>query len=380
MRVCVFCSRIDRERLESTAWLVNAHPVLAAARKEDIYIVSYRLPGGIEASGNIYFPWGQKSFRMALCRGILRLVDTHRWIPSVVAWVPLKLCQKEFAEVVLACDPDVVVLSDIRWGGQFASVLKEISASWRFLTSFGEDGYVSPVRKVCDTSRKVSIVLPTYNGSKYISRSIESCLSQTFANLELLVVDDASSDDTAKIVREYRDPRIRYFRHERNRGIAEGLNTGFQNSTGEYVTWTSDDNFYADNAIEEMVRFLQSYPHVDFVYAENYIVNEGKTTWTGGEIRRNEPPESLTIDNFVGACFLYTRTVLEKIGRYNPKTFLAEDYDYWVRVAKRFRMQRLFKRLYYYRFHGDSLTSKSAAETVKAKVNLVKEMHGLRSL
>ncbi len=371
-------SQLDQKVFEADTWLAKAHPSLKTAKKEDIYLTSYRLPGAIPEAGNVYFPWGQNTFLMALCRGIFRLVDQVRWIPSLVAWLPLKLCQKEFVEIVLACDPDVVVLSDIRWGKYFANVLRRNHVNCICLTETGQHVDLSSVKRSYDSSVKVSVVLPTYNGSKYIRQSIESCLHQTFANFELLVVDDASKDDTAKIVNEYRDPRIRYFRHATNRGIAEGLNTGFQNSTGDYLTWTSDDNYYAENAIEAMVRFLQTYPQVDFVYAENYIVDEGNSTWNGGTVRRNEPPEALAINNYVGACFLYTRTVYETVGRYNPKTFLAEDYDYWVRVAKRFRMQRLFRRLYYYRFHADSLTSKCAAEEVREKVKLVKELNALR--
>ena len=377
MRVCVFCSKLDQEIMKTDTWLANAHPSLKTTKKENIYLTSYRLPGAVPAAENLYFPWGQKSFRMALCRGIFRLVDQIRWIPSIVAWIPFKLCQKEFDEIILACDPDIVVLSDIRWGRQFSRALRKNFPDWICLTKAGQTFDLSRVRRIYDPSVKVSIVLPTYNGSKYIRRSIESCLNQTFANLELLIVDDASSDDTGNIVSEYRDPRIRYFRHMQNRRVAEALNTGFQNATGDYLTWTSDDNYYADNAIEEMVRFLQTYPQVEFVYAENYIVDEGNTTWRGGTVRRNEPAESLAIDNFVGACFLYTRKVYETIGRYNPKTFLAEDYDYWVRVSKQFRMQRLFRRLYYYRFHKDSLTSKFTVEEVGDKVKLVKEMNAL---
>jgi glycosyltransferase involved in cell wall biosynthesis len=280
-------------------------------------------------------------------------------------------------EIILACDPDIVVLSEIRWGRQFARVLRETFPDPICLTEAGQIFDLPCVRRPYDPSVKVSIVLPTYNGSKYIRQSIESCVNQTHANLELLIVDDASSDDIARIVKEYPDPRIRYFRHVTNRGIAEGLNTGFQNATGDYLTWTSDDNYYTENAIEEMLRFLQAYPQLDFVYAENYVVDEGNTTWRGGTVRRNEPAEALVIDNFVGACFLYTRKVYETIGRYNPKTFLAEDYDYWVRVSKQFRMQRLFRRLYYYRFHQNSLTSKFTVEEVKDKVKLVKEINSM---
>lgn len=377
MRVCVFCSKLDQDILKNDTWLANAHPSLKTVNKENIHYTSYRLPGAVQETGNVYFPWGQNSFRMTLCRRIFRLVDQIRWIPSVIAWIPLKLCQKELVEIILACDPDIVVLSELRWGKQFARVLRETVPGCICLTEAEQIFDLPCLRRPYDPSVKVSVVLPTYNGSKYIRRSIESCLNQTHANLELLIVDDASNDGTGSIVNEYCDSRIRYFRHEQNRRVAEALNTGFQNATGDYFTWTSDDNYYADNAIEEMVRFLQTYPQIDFVYAENNIVDEGNTTWTGGTVRRNEPAESLSIANFVGACFLYTRKVYETIGRYNPKTFLAEDYDYWVRVSNQFRMQRLFRRLYYYRFHKDSLTSKFTAEEVRDKLKLVKEINAI---
>ena len=123
-----------------------------------------------------------------------------------------------------------------------------------------------------------------------------------------------------------------------------------------------------------MMRFLQTYPEIDFVYAENYIIDE-KDTGRGWRVRRNEPPEWLKVDNYIGACFLYKRKVHEAIGKYNPRTFLVEDYDYWIRVSKQFRMQRLFKPLYYYRCHKDSLTGKYRPEQVKEKVRLVKQMN-----
>jgi hypothetical protein len=378
MRVCVVSSQLDGDLLQPDAWLARVHPPLRLGHKDDIYLTSYRMPGDVPEVGNVYVPWGQGTWRMVLGRDLFRIVDRHEWIPPVVAALPLIWCGNALTEVVIACDPEVVVLSHLRWGTYLANALRRYGFRGPCVTQAGQEVVRAPERPTLDLSTKVSIVLPTYNGSKYIRQSIESCLRQTYSNLELIVVDDASKDDIGKIVQEFRDPRVRYIRHEQNRGIAEGLNTGFRHASGGYLTWTSDDNYYAEQAIEAMVRFLKTYPSIDFVYAENYIVSEGQTTWKGGTVRRNEPPESLATNNYVGACFLYTRKVYETIGRYNPKTFLAEDYDYWVRVAKQFRMQRLFRRLYYYRFHEDSLTSKCAAEEVQQKVKLVKELNALR--
>src|SRR3990170_3452478 len=107
-------------------------------------------------------------------------------------------------------------------------------------------------------SPKVSIVLPTYNGEKYIRQSIDSCLNQTHENIELIIVDDCSIDNTPEIIKSYKDSRVKSLRHDQNKFLPHALNTGFSNATGEYLTWTSDDNYYAKEAIEKMVSFLKN--------------------------------------------------------------------------------------------------------------------------
>src|SRR3989304_1114440 len=106
------------------------------------------------------------------------------------------------------------------------------------------------------SSPKVSIVLPTYNGARYIRQSIDSCVHQTYRNIELIIVDDASTDNTPEIIASYKDERIKYFRHEKNMGLPHALNAGFAEANGDCLTWTSDDNYYAKEAIEKMLSFL----------------------------------------------------------------------------------------------------------------------------
>ena len=201
----------------------------------------------------------------------------------------------------------------------------------------------------------VSIVLPTYNGAKYLRRSIASCLGQTHTNLELLVVVDGSTDETDAVLLDCTDPRLKVVRHEMNRGLPEALNTGFAHSKGEYLTWTSDDNWYAPEAVEEMVRFLRNHPRVALVYTDLYLVDA-----TGCVLERLRvlPADHLTSQpwNGIHACFLYRREVYETIGDYRPWARLAEDYDYWLRTAERFKIAPHHRALYYYRQHGGSLT------------------------
>jgi len=201
----------------------------------------------------------------------------------------------------------------------------------------------------------VSIVLPTFNGSRYIRQSIESCLSQTYKNFELIIVNDGSTDSTPNIIRSYKDSRITFIQHEENQGLPKSLNTGFSHSNGGYLTWTSDDNYYHPSAIETMVTRLEQNRYVDFIYANYWWVNESNEV--KGKFIVAEPQELVRYD-CIGACFLYRREVYERIGDYNHDLRPAEDYDYWLRAAKVFNFQPLNCFLYYYRIHQQSLTGK----------------------
>lgn len=200
----------------------------------------------------------------------------------------------------------------------------------------------------------ISIILPTYNGGRYIKQSINSCLRQTYTNLELIIVDDGSSNEIEDIIKSYSDRRIKYFKHKKNLGLAQALNTGFANSIGEYLTWVSDDNFYIPEAIVTMVEALKEKQKIDFVYANFYVVDE-----RGEIIRRVKVPSSKILNryNCIGPCFLYRRIVYDRLGEFDPRFYFAEDYEYWLRVKNQFRLQRLNKFLCYYRLHKNSLSS-----------------------
>ena len=106
----------------------------------------------------------------------------------------------------------------------------------------------------------ISIVLPIYNGEKYMRKSIDSVLAQTYANWELLIIDDGSTDNTAIIAQEYaaNDSRIRYYKNPENMRLPKTLNRGFSLAGGDFLTWTSDDNYYYPTALETMHNALDS--------------------------------------------------------------------------------------------------------------------------
>jgi glycosyltransferase involved in cell wall biosynthesis len=210
--------------------------------------------------------------------------------------------------------------------------------------------------KMEKASELVSIVMPTFNGEKYIRKAIESCLAQTYSNIELIVIDDCSADNTPKIVNEYlgQDSRLRYSRNERNLKLPGALNKGFELSRGQLLTWTSDDNLYSPEAIQIMVEKLKANPESDIVYSSYSFIDKDDKVVDSFRYK----PEFLLFKCVVGACFLYTRKVHDIIGRYDEDKFRMEDYDFWLRAAEKFSFHFIDKSsLYYYRKHSASLTA-----------------------
>ncbi len=369
MRICILTSNRDLAKLDKQELLSRVNCPLKEDAVGETYVVSYRgAVGGVDRSK--FYEAAGRNLPARICRRLLRAIDVHRWIPPLLASLPLWVFGKDLLEALLGCDPDIVVIQGLRWASPIKRLIRKSYPHWACLVEGEAWPDVNLSWRKFDPSVKVSVILPTYNGSKYLHQAIESCLNQTFRNIELIIVDDGSVEDLLKIINSYSDSRIKLLRHERNRGLAEALNTGFQNSTGEYLTWTSDDNYYAERAVEEMVRFLQTYPRVDFVYAEWFDFDERKAD-RGWRIRRNLAASLLEIENGIGACFLYRRKVYEAVGNYDAGAFLAEDYDYWIRVSRRFRMQMLFEPLYYYRYHAEALSVRHSVHEVRQRARVV---------
>jgi len=216
----------------------------------------------------------------------------------------------------------------------------------------------------------ISIVLPTYNGAKYIRESIDSCLAQTFRNWELIVVNDCSTDESGAIAEEYaaNDERIRVIHNETNLKLPVSLNVGFRQARGEYLTWTSDDNLFLPHALERMVNFLRERTEYVMVCAPyEKIDSEGKP------LQRVYYPlrHHILGGSCIGAAFLYHRCVLETVGEYDANWFLVEDYEYWLRIASKYAIGTINEVLYLYRLHPQSLTSCKQKEIGEKHTELI---------
>lgn len=223
---------------------------------------------------------------------------------------------------------------------------------------------------------KVSIILPVYNGADCVGASIESVLAQTYKDFELVVINDCSTDNTWDILKQYaeKDSRVRIYSNEMNLKLPKTLNVGFSKATGEYLTWTSDDNEYRPNAIEEMVLYLDNNSDIGMVYTDLTVIDK-RGEITTETFREAAEPKKLYLKSICGACFMYRKTVAEKVGEYNPELFLAEDYDYWIRISKESRITPLHKDLYKYAYRPESLTGSIKWEKIKAQKFKTIDLH-----
>lgn len=220
---------------------------------------------------------------------------------------------------------------------------------------------------------KVSIVLPVYNGAKYISQSVESVISQTYQDWELIIVNDCSTDNTSDIIQKYadKDNRIKIINNDTNQKLPMSLNIGFRKASGQYFTWTSDDNLFKPNALSYMVDFLDKNTEFDFINCLFDIITEdGSVIGTSQDWYRARNIQELMYYNNIGACFLYRSSAARKVGEYDTETFLAEDYDYWMRMAAIGDIYFSDQNLYKYRVHSKSLT----AQKKKKILSVVKKV------
>lgn len=189
---------------------------------------------------------------------------------------------------------------------------------------------------------KVSIIIPVYNGSNYMCEAIGSALSQTYPNIEVIVVNDGSTDNgmTDSIAKSYGD-RIRYFKKE-NGGVATALNLGIEKMEGEYFAWLSHDDVYENNKISheiEVVSCLED--KTTFLVGGYTVINEHGKRMFDVNLLKQYSREELSRPLFAvfrgginGCATLIHKSHFERVGVFNPDLPTTQDYDLWFRILR----------------------------------------------
>jgi len=194
---------------------------------------------------------------------------------------------------------------------------------------------------------QLSVIFTTYNDSRFVAEALESILCQTLTDFELILADDASTDETLEIVSRYRDPRIKILRNSANLGLAKNLNAALAHCRAELVARQDGDDVSLPTRFEKQVAFMDEHRDVAVVGTRDIWIDE-----QGNETDRFDLPtehDEIVEELWSRCCMnhssvVYRREVVRKLGGYRPLPE-SEDYDLWFRVAAGHRLANLAERL-----------------------------------
>lgn len=207
----------------------------------------------------------------------------------------------------------------------------------------------------------VTVFIAVYNGEKYIKDSLESIIKQTYENLEILIIDDGSTDNTCSIINKYNDSRIKLIKNKSNKGLPYTRNKALELFKGKYLAILDADDISVPHRIERQVDFLENHKNIDVV-TSNYTVFNNKIS---KNIKINRNIDRIKISLIFG-CSLCNSTAmirkdsLEKYNiRYNPSCFVAQDYEMWCQFSKKGNIYNIQDTLLRYRIGHENITKRT---------------------
>jgi hypothetical protein len=204
----------------------------------------------------------------------------------------------------------------------------------------------------------VSVVVPTHNGAKFLPEAVESILAQDYPELQIIIVDDGSTDDTDEVVARL-PVEVRYLKHDRKKGPSEARNRGIRDALGEYVAFLDVDDLWPERNLHRLMDHLLAQPDVDVVHGYGHLMELDPKS--GRYELRGNPRESFPF--YIGAG-LYRRRVFESVGLFDSQLEFAEDTDWYNRAYELGRaIERLDEVTLHVRRHGQNMTTgKSTVE------------------
>jgi len=215
----------------------------------------------------------------------------------------------------------------------------------------------------------VSIVIPTYNHAKFISKALKSVIDQTYENWEAIIIDNESVDETYKLINNFNDPRIKYFKISNDGVIAKSRNLGIKEAKGDWIAFLDSDDWWTKDKLEVCLSKISK--NVDFIYHAHEYVNKSKSFFKKKIIKGRELKKPILNDLLIGtitkgsqisnSSVIVRKNTLIKIGGLNENKILvgSDDYDTWLRIAQ-ITDQFLYinKKLSYYLVHDANTSSK----------------------
>lgn len=206
---------------------------------------------------------------------------------------------------------------------------------------------------------KVSIVTPSYNQVQYIERTITSVLNQDYSDIEYIIMDGGSTDGTVDIIKKYSHRII--WRSEKDRGQSHAINKGLKLATGDIVAYLNSDDTYEPHAISAVVEYFQKNTYAQWVYGQCKIINENDKeirraiTLYKNFLLRKYNYCTLLSENFISQQATFWRRKLhEDIGYFNEKEYFCMDYEFWLRIGRKYQPMVIHSYLANFRYYHNS--------------------------
>lgn len=206
---------------------------------------------------------------------------------------------------------------------------------------------------------KVDVVMPAYNTQKYLRESIDSVLSQTFADFNFIIINDGSTDNTGEIIDSYNDDRITHIELEENVGIATALNIGLMHTSSEFIARFDSDDIMIPNRLERQLEYFKNHPYVDILGGGMCTRMDKHDTCPQPHIIENHKQikTALMVTYPMAHPTIMMRKKVADSFRYDGRFIASEDLEAWTRLIHHFTFANMNENLIHYRMRPDSETS-----------------------
>lgn len=221
----------------------------------------------------------------------------------------------------------------------------------------------------------ISIIMNCYNGSKYLPQALDSVYQQTFKDYEIIFWDNQSTDNSGGIALRYGEP-LRYFRGEEFLPLGAARNAAIEKASGKYIAFLDCDDIWLPEKLEKQVELLDSNKELGLVYSDTHVIDKNGNLIKSTYFRSIKPFsgnafKELFLSNFIPILTVVVRReTLGKVGGFDPKYVIAEDYDLWLRIAEHYPIDFIEQPLAKYRFHGESASQKNMVLSYQEEIQI----------
>lgn len=231
---------------------------------------------------------------------------------------------------------------------------------------------------------EVSVIIPTRNRAQYLPLAVQSVLDQTFKNFEIVVVDDASIDNTKETVSNFSDERVHCVYRSTQGGPSAARNSGIRRSQGETLAFLDDDDLWRPSKLEKQLTFLRANPHLSVVSSGVWTVdvNSAVTRYFIPPFDDGSIYPEILRGNFVGnpSMVILRKKCFEKVGMFEESLPAHEDFDMWIRLAKHYQFGCVREYLTIYQPHKEGITANFALNLTAKKMLFHKYSSELKAM